>query len=81
MMHGRGIFTWPDGRKYEGEYYNDKKHGVGTYTWADGKRYEGEWQNGRQNGSGIMYTPENGGKGRTGQWFQGKRVKWSDTVN
>ncbi|MFS8160219.1 MAG: hypothetical protein ACMG6E_08440 [Candidatus Roizmanbacteria bacterium] len=24
-MHGKGIFTWPDGRKYEGEYIEDKK--------------------------------------------------------
>jgi len=24
-MHGRGIFVWSDGRKYEGEYINDKK--------------------------------------------------------
>jgi len=26
-MHGRGVYTWKDGRKYEGEYLNDKKHG------------------------------------------------------
>ena len=26
-MHGKGIYTWKDGRKYEGEYLNDKKHG------------------------------------------------------
>ena len=25
-MHGKGIYTWKDGRKYEGEYYNDKKN-------------------------------------------------------
>jgi hypothetical protein len=25
-MHGKGIYTWKDGRKYEGEYYEDKKH-------------------------------------------------------
>ena len=36
-MNGKGIFTWTDGRKYEGEYLNDKMHGYGIYTWADGK--------------------------------------------
>ena len=25
-MHGKGVYTWNDGRKYEGEYQNDKKH-------------------------------------------------------
>ena len=24
-MEGKGIFTWPDERKYEGDYYDDKK--------------------------------------------------------
>ena len=40
-MHGNGVYTWKDGRKYDGEYYNDKKHGLGTYTWADGRQYYG----------------------------------------
>jgi len=42
-MHGKGVFTWLDGRKYEGEYYDDKKHGKGTFTWPDGKKYQGDW--------------------------------------
>ena len=25
-MHGKGEYTWKDGRKYVGDYYNDKKH-------------------------------------------------------
>jgi hypothetical protein len=36
-MHGRGIYTWRDGRRYEGSYLNDRKHGYGVYTWADGR--------------------------------------------
>ena len=24
-MHGFGIYSWPDGRKYEGNYVDDKK--------------------------------------------------------
>ena len=32
-MHGKGIYTWSDGRIYEGEYLNDKKHGFGIYKW------------------------------------------------
>ena len=36
-MHGRGVFTWPDGRKYEGEYIEDKKEGQGIFYWPDGR--------------------------------------------
>lgn len=25
--------TFSDGRKYTGEYLNDKKHGIGTFEW------------------------------------------------
>ena len=42
-MQGKGTYTWKDGRKYEGEYYGDKKHGFGNYWWADGRIYEGPW--------------------------------------
>ena len=24
-MHGKGVYTWIDGRKYEGDYQNDEK--------------------------------------------------------
>ena len=34
-MEGVGVYTWSDGRIYEGEYKDDKKHGYGIYTWAD----------------------------------------------
>jgi hypothetical protein len=34
-MEGIGVYTWKDGRSYEGEYSDDKKHGYGIYTWVD----------------------------------------------
>lgn len=40
-MHGRGLFTWADGRSYDGEYFEDKKQGYGVFNWPDGRRYEG----------------------------------------
>ena len=51
-MDGKGLFSWPDGRKYDGEYLNDKKHGFGIFTFKDGRVYEGEWENGKQHGRG-----------------------------
>jgi len=32
-MHGKGIFSWPDGRVYEGDYVDDKKQGSGVFIW------------------------------------------------
>jgi len=32
-MDGEGEFRWPDGRKYKGEYKDDKKEGFGVFEW------------------------------------------------
>jgi hypothetical protein len=77
MMHGKGTFTWDDGRRYEGDYYNDKKHGRGKYSWPDGRVYEGSFVDGLMDGFG-MYRAGSGpeSKDRLGEWSKGKRVKW-----
>jgi hypothetical protein len=75
-MHGKGVYTWKDGRRYEGEYQHDKKHGWGVYTWADGRRYEGPWAYGKQHGKGKYILPDN--TVRIGIWDNGKRIKWLD---
>lgn len=33
-MHGKGVYSWLDGRQYNGAYENDKKQGYGEYTWV-----------------------------------------------
>ena len=74
-MHGKGIFTWPDGRRYEGNYKDDKKSGFGIYTWKkEGKKYEGEWQNGKQHGVGKMIFED--GTEKNGKWENGKLKSW-----
>ena len=73
-MNGYGIYTWKDGRKYEGEYAMDKKQGHGIYTWSDGRKYDGEWDNGKQHGIGIYYDAQ--GNAKKGQWVNGKRTEW-----
>ena len=32
-MDGFGVFIWPDQRKYEGNYRDDKKEGYGIFEW------------------------------------------------
>lgn len=35
LMHGFGIMSYMDGRKYEGFMSQDKMNGYGEYTYAD----------------------------------------------
>ena len=34
--HGKGIYTWADGRRYDGDWLNGRQHGHGNYTDKDG---------------------------------------------
>ena len=52
MPSNRLLFTWQDGRSYDGDMADDKKHGNGLFTWPDGQKYEGQWKNGKQDGVG-----------------------------
>ncbi len=44
-MHGKGIYYYPDGKKYIGEWKNNKKHGKGTMIYSNGNKKVGYWQN------------------------------------
>lgn len=44
-MHGKGIYTWTDGRVYEGPFLNGKQHGIAKYTSKEGTKI-GKWENG-----------------------------------
>ena len=67
-MDGKGVFTWPDGRRYEGEYKDDKKEGYGIFEWTNGKKYRGYWHNGKQNGEGELKNGANGRDGANGYY-------------
>ncbi len=36
-----GIYTWADGRKYEGGWIDNMMDGKGLFTFLDGSIYEG----------------------------------------
>lgn len=55
--HGKGIKTWANGDRYEGDFIDDRLEGFGIYVfgrgpWA-GERYEGDYLDGRRHGYGV----------------------------
>jgi len=70
---GKGIYTYKDGSRWEGEFKNGKPEGEGICYYASGKRYEGSWKNNRPQGNGIMYMQD--GKIYGGFWDKGVLVK------
>jgi hypothetical protein len=33
VPNGYGVYTWPDGSRYEGDWLNGVKNGRGKYYW------------------------------------------------
>jgi len=53
-----GTATFPDGRKYVGEFKDGNRNGQGTYTFPDGRKYVGEFKDGNRNGQGTYTFPD-----------------------
>ena len=52
--HGYGVYTWADGRRYEGSWVNGKQHGEAKYTSKDGSTKRGIWKEGKR----VRWTSE-----------------------
>eukprot|EP01031_Cornospumella_fuschlensis_P024824 gene24824-29998_t len=66
VLNGKGVYTWTNGDKYEGEWKDDGRVGEGVMTWANGNKYEGDYNNGKKHGKGV-FTEANGDK-YEGEW-------------
>jgi len=53
LRHGTGIFTYPNGEKYDGNFTNGEKSGFGRFEFPGGF-YEGHWEAGRYHGRGRL---------------------------
>lgn len=53
-LQGQGTETYPDGRKYVGEFNNTKYNGYGVDTYPDGRTYSGNFIDGIPSGSGKL---------------------------
>ena len=70
-MNGRGVKTYANGDKYDGEWKDGKKHGRGVFTWPSGSKYDGEYKDDYFNGRGVFTWP-NGVK-YDGEWKDNKK--------
>ena len=50
-----GVYLWPDGAKYVGEYKDGIQDGYGIMFWADGGVWVGQWKSDKWLG-GEKYT-------------------------
>jgi hypothetical protein len=55
---GPGTKTYPDGRKYDGEFHDGKFSGRGTMTGPTGEMQVGEFRDGLPNGQGTHTFPD-----------------------
>jgi len=54
----KGVEKWPDGSRYEGQFFEGKKHGKGCFSWADGSSYEGDFMENNIEGYGKKFLLE-----------------------
>ena len=50
----QGIYSWQDGRRYEGGWKDSNMHGKGKYTWKDGRYFEGEYYNDKKVHNNVL---------------------------
>lgn len=72
--HGKGVKTWANGDRYEGDFVEDRLEGVGTYVFGrgpwEGERYDGQYVDGKRHGEGVY-------RWATGDVYSGP---WRDNV-
>ena len=67
-MHGKGIYYWKTGGRYEGEFQYGQIQGFGKRVYSSGNSYEGNFVNNRKEGRGLM-------KFKNGDEYEGE---WKD---
>ncbi|MEM7105951.1 MAG: caspase family protein [Bacteroidota bacterium] len=68
--NGKGVYEFPNGDKYEGEFVDGKFSGLGILKLADGSKYVGDFEHGQYEGYGSFYAQD--GSEQTGIWEEGE---------
>ncbi len=72
-QQGTGIYLFPSGAKYIGQFKDGKPEGIGSCYYTDGSKYQGHWTSGFPEGEGIRIDPD--GTQHRGHWKRGKQVE------
>jgi len=70
-LNGKGIYSYSNGEKYEGQFKNGERHGRGILNFPDGEKYIGQFKNGKRHGQGILNLPD-------GSYYMGE---WKDDLS
>ncbi len=54
-IDGEGVFAYPDGSKYEGQFMEERPDGWGTFHYPNGDKFTGTFQSGYRHGKGTFY--------------------------
>ena len=54
VRHGQGVYTWKDGRRYQGRFEFGKRAGEGTLEWPNGNTYQGQFLDNQLSGQGVF---------------------------
>ncbi|MBF0186832.1 MAG: hypothetical protein HQL50_02785 [Magnetococcales bacterium] len=69
---GEGVFFYPNGDEYMGDFFGGERQGNGAYLYNTGEKYVGEWHTGRKHGKGVVYFPD--GVVMEGRWLADEQV-------
>ncbi|XP_063964083.1 MORN repeat-containing protein 4-like [Lytechinus pictus] len=70
MTSSQGVYKYPDGEEYKGEWLEGKRHGVGELYLSDGSKYSGQFDSGLCSGHGTLLFAD--GSRYEGQFQQGR---------
>ena len=73
-VNGDGTYLWSDGRKYVGQWKDDKVNGRGAFSYADGSKFVGQFKAGKLSGQGVFESVS--GHKYVGEYQNNKRHGW-----
>jgi len=69
-INGEGVYGYPDGSKFEGQFLDSLPDGWGTFSYVNGDHYTGAFSHGLKHGKGTFYYADT--TQSTGEWREGE---------